>query len=429
MPASAAARDELDRRQDAVGAERVRVEVDGRRAGAAVAAARVRRAARPCRPTLRPRRAGDPLDRERPAGRRVDVDLGRVEDDRPLADLEPRRQGVDEPRQDGLRVEADHAPDRAGHPEVRLVGRPARQDPLVAGDDVGVRADDRADPAVEMEPEGVLLGRQLAVEVDEPDRRQRLGRLVEQRVGVGERVLDRLHVRPALEVDDRELGAVERLEDAPAAAGHAVGAVVQRPQDAIVRLEVRVDLALVPDVVAGRDHVDAGREERLGGRRRQAHAAGDVLAVGRDEVDAALARGAPAGAARRRRGRACRSGRRSSGRGRRPPGAARCRWAGSRAASADRAARSAGLVHRRRYRTHTRSRATTAAGDESHNALTPPRERDRWVRRSCGARWRRGRCSSGMVATRLIAACREPSLAGARYRPSAAVPVPIPDRR
>ena len=102
-----------------------------------------------------------------------------------------------------------------GHPEVGLVGGAARQDPLVAGDDVGVRPDDGADPAVEVEPEGVLLGRQLAVEVDEPDRRQRLRRLVEQRVGVGERVLDRLHVRPALEVDDRELGAVERVVRRP----------------------------------------------------------------------------------------------------------------------------------------------------------------------------------------------------------------------
>ena len=82
--------------------------------------------------------------------------------------------------------------------------------------------DDGADPTVEVEPEGVLLGRQLAVEVDEADRRQRLRRLVEERVGVRERVLDLLHVRPALEVDDRELRPVERVVHAPAAAGDAV---------------------------------------------------------------------------------------------------------------------------------------------------------------------------------------------------------------
>ena len=152
----------------------------------------------------------------------------------PVAHLEPRRQRVDEPRQDGVRVEPDDAPHGAGHAEVGLVGRALGQDPLVAGDDVGVRPDDDADPAVEVQPERVLLARQLAVEVHDPDRRQRLARLVEQPVGVRERVLDRLHVRPALEVDHRDLGPVERLVRAPAAARDVVGAVVERPQDAVV---------------------------------------------------------------------------------------------------------------------------------------------------------------------------------------------------
>ena len=97
-----------------------------------------------------------------------------------------------------------------------------------------------------------------------------------------------------------------RLVRAPAAARDLVRAVVERPQDAVVRLEERVDLALVPDVVAGRDDVDAVREEGLGGGRRQAHAAGDVLAVGGDEVDAALLAQAGQRAPRRRLGRACR---------------------------------------------------------------------------------------------------------------------------
>ena len=97
-----------------------------------------------------------------------------VEHDRSLPHLEPGRQGVDEPRQDGPRVEADDAPDRAGHPEVGLVGRALGQDPLVAGHDMGVRPDHDADPAVEVQPERVLLGGQLAVEVHEPDRRERL---------------------------------------------------------------------------------------------------------------------------------------------------------------------------------------------------------------------------------------------------------------
>jgi hypothetical protein len=41
-------------------------------------------------------------------------------------------------------------------------------------------------------------------------------------------------------------------------------------------------------VVAGRDDVDAGRQQRLRDRDRQSHAAGEVLAVRGHEVDAAL---------------------------------------------------------------------------------------------------------------------------------------------
>ena len=189
----------------------------------------------------------------------------RVEDDRAAPHLEARRQRVDEPRQDGLRVEADDAPDGPVMPEVGLVGRAVGQDPFVAGHDVGVGPGDDADPPIEVQAKGVLLRGQLAVEVDQADGRQRLGRLVEEAVRVGERVLDRLHVGPALEVDHRDVGAVERLVGAPSPPGHLVRAVVERSQDAFAGLEVRVDLALVPDVVARRDDVDA--RKRASSRR------------------------------------------------------------------------------------------------------------------------------------------------------------------
>ena len=53
------------------------------------------------------------------AGGGVDVDEQRVEDDRPLPDLEARRQAVDEARQDGRGLEADDALDGPGHAQVR----------------------------------------------------------------------------------------------------------------------------------------------------------------------------------------------------------------------------------------------------------------------------------------------------------------------
>ena len=80
---------------------------------------------------------------------------------------------------------------------------------------------------------------------------------------------------------------VQGVVHAPAAAGNFVRAVVVRPKDPVVRIQERIDLALVPDVVAARDDVDARGQDRFRQRRCQPHAAGDVLAVGRDEVDAA----------------------------------------------------------------------------------------------------------------------------------------------
>ena len=193
-----------------------------------------------------------------------------------------------------------------GHPEVRLVGRALGQDPLVARHDVGVRPDHDRDAAVEVQAQRVLLGRDLAVEVHQADRRQGLGRLVEQPVCLRERVVDGLHERPALEVDDRELGAIERLVGAPATPRDAVGPVVERAQHAVALVEERVDLALVPDVVAGGHDVHSGGEQRLGGAHREPHAAREVLPVGGHEVHAALIAQAAAAPVRSRRVRACR---------------------------------------------------------------------------------------------------------------------------
>jgi len=107
----------------------------------------------------------------------------------------------------------------------------------------------------------------------------------EEAIGIREGVLNRDHVGAALEVHDRDVGTVGRLVDAPASAGDPVGPVVVGPQDPLVGFEGRVDLALVPDVVAAGDHVHAGREQGLGGADREPHAPGQVLAVGGDEVD------------------------------------------------------------------------------------------------------------------------------------------------
>src|ERR1035437_4679768 len=236
-------------------------------------------------PTLALKHANHAFDGNGPAAAYIHVDHAGVEHHRARSNLEPRREAVDETRHDRGRIKADDTVYRTDHPEIGLVGGALGHDPLVRRGDVGVRAYDGADSAVEVDAEGVLLARQFAVEVHDTDRRQWFGGLVDEPVELGEWVLDRNHVRPALEVEDCHLGAVLGVEHAPALPRHAVRTVVERPQDAFVVLDDLVHLALVPDVVARCDHVHAGLEHRLGRGGRQAHAPGHVLAVGRHEVD------------------------------------------------------------------------------------------------------------------------------------------------
>ena len=104
-----------------------------------------------------------------------------------------------------------------------------------------------------------------------------------------ERRVELVHEDAAHGVDDGDLFAGIGVVHEPAAAGGLVG-VVDRPQDGPIGVEVVVDLALVPDVVAAGDDVDPAAEQLLGQARGQARPGGGVLAVGDDHVEVELAR-------------------------------------------------------------------------------------------------------------------------------------------
>ena len=72
------------------------------------------------------------------------------------------------------------------------------------------------------------------------------------------------------------------LDDHPAAPGLRAQ-IVGRANDALLSVEVRVDLLAMVGVVAQRDDVDAGAEQLVGDLRRDAQAARDVLGVDHDE--------------------------------------------------------------------------------------------------------------------------------------------------
>ena len=63
----------------------------------------------------------------------------------------------------------DDRPVRPRHPDIRDVAGPPGQNPLVCGLDMGVGTHDHRYPAVEMDPQRLLLARCFGMEVDKHD--------------------------------------------------------------------------------------------------------------------------------------------------------------------------------------------------------------------------------------------------------------------
>src|SRR5215510_2110092 len=118
------------------------------------------------------------------------------------------------------------------------------------------------------------------------------GHLLQQLIGLAKRIVVGLHEDAALQVDDRILLAGFGCAFEYAHAGNAVR-VVGGPQHAagagagipVGRIEVLDDLALVPDVVPGGQHVTAQIEEVFGDGRGQTKSAGSIFRIGDHQID------------------------------------------------------------------------------------------------------------------------------------------------
>jgi len=143
-----------------------------------------------------------------------------------------------------------------------------------------VGADDGRDAAVEIPAQADLLARRLGVHVDEDVVDLPL-EAAEDRVDLDECRAAGAEVEVPREVDDPEAHAAA-LHDREAVA-RLRPEIVGRPQDPLLRVEVREDLLAVIGVVSERDDVHARREELVGDLRRDPEAPGDVLGVDDDE--------------------------------------------------------------------------------------------------------------------------------------------------
>jgi hypothetical protein len=135
-----------------------------------------------------------------------------------------------------------------------------------------MRPDHGGDAAVEMPAHGHFFASQLGVKVDEPDldgRRQCLNKLIR----LAEGAIRLGHVNAALQIHDGAIDAVAGLHDDDAAAGEFVD-IVGGAEQAGLAGEIVVDFALVPDVVAASQDVDAVAEQLVRELRRDAETAG-----------------------------------------------------------------------------------------------------------------------------------------------------------
>jgi hypothetical protein len=191
---------------------------------------------------------------------------------------------------------ADHRIVVAGHADVGDEAGAAGKNARVGGGDMGVGAGDEADAAVDVIAEGLLLARRLGVEVDDRRVAARAERAEgELLVDALEGVVERVHEHPPQQIDHQRLSAGRGLDHGDAAPRRALG-VVGRAQQPRLAVDEDERFALVEGVVAERDRVDAGGEERVADRLGDAEAAGGVLGVGDDQIEP------PAVAQRRRVG-------------------------------------------------------------------------------------------------------------------------------
>ena len=110
--------------------------------------------------------------------------------------------------------------------------------------------------------------------------------IIDDCIGDAKRIVDRRHERASHHIHDTDGDTVDI--ERPVSASRHGRRIVRRTNDTIARLQVRLEVALVEDVVPRRDEVDPGREHLVGGLRGEAETARRIFAIRDRRLDVVL---------------------------------------------------------------------------------------------------------------------------------------------
>src|SRR5277367_3941389 len=189
---------------------------------------------------------------------------------------------IEEALHDGFFLHADDGIVGAGHAYVGDIGSAAGENAIIGGGDVGVRAQDGGDFAVEMPAHGLFFGSGFGVHVH--DDHLHIGReRSELAFGGAKGIFQRRHEGAALQIHYRVGDAIFSLADEMAFARGADGKIRGADQPRLVREKIE-NLLAVPDVIAAGDDFRSGREYFFGEARSDAETGCGIFAVGDAQV-------------------------------------------------------------------------------------------------------------------------------------------------
>jgi len=232
------------------------------------------------------RRENDLFDLRRFAGFSFNLDIDSAKPDIVLSELKLVGNLMLESLDRDFLSQANNRVIRTSHTDVRNIGRPFWQDARIGGRDVCMRADQRADASLEMPGESHFFRRRLGMHIDQNHFRL-VCDLADRPIRSFERIVDRLHKRSPLQVDDADVPLLLEIIHNEAESRVFLG-VVQWPQQVSFGREQGLDLPPVPDMVAAGDYVDTQSEKFFCVLLGNALAFIHVFAVGDAEIDIIL---------------------------------------------------------------------------------------------------------------------------------------------